>query len=114
MTMAQLAKINTIPTYNYYMTEQTAAFVEQGTGESREKRDMNVVITSAGDAVGEDIFATIFVVKKDGSQVFGPFTVYNNEPFSYSLPKGKWGVTVNSNWDVTLSVWIGKGGRSLE
>jgi hypothetical protein len=113
MTMAQMAKINAIPAYNYYMTEQNAAFVEQGT-ETREKRDVNVVISTGGDAVGEEVFATIFIVKKDGSQAFGPFTVFCGEPFSLDLPKGKWGVTVNSNWDLTLSVWISKGGKSLE
>ena len=105
MTIAQVAVVKSIPTYNYYMTEQNAAFMEPGSGETREKRDVNVVITSSGDAIGE-VFATIFIVKKDGSQVMGPFTVYDGQPFSQDLPKGKWGVTVNCSWDVSLSVWI--------
>jgi len=108
LTIAQVAVIKSIPTYNYYMTEQSATFVEQGAGVMREKRDVNVVITNGGDAVGEDVFATIFIVKKDGSQVYGPFTVYSDEPFSMGLPQGKWGVTVNCTWDVNLSVWISK------
>jgi hypothetical protein len=117
ITMAQaqqVAVIKSLPAYNYYMTEQSAAFLEQGSGETREKRDMNVVISTSGDAVGEDVFATVYIVKKDGSQAFGPFTVYTNEPFSFDLPKGKWGVTINSNWDLTLSAWISKAGRTLE
>jgi hypothetical protein len=106
MAQASLANVKPIPTFNYYMTEQNTAFVEPGSGETREKRDVNVVISTGGDVVGEEIFATVYVIKKDGSQAFGPFTVYTNEPFSLDIPKGKWGVTVNSNWDLNVSVWI--------
>lgn len=103
--IAQLAKINPIPYYDYYQTEQYAAFQEQGTGETREKRDVNVVITPGSDATRE-VFATVTIVKKNGSQVLGPFIVYSNETLTVELPKGKWGVIVNCDWDVFVSVWI--------
>jgi hypothetical protein len=106
VSLAQLAKVNPIPFYNYPLTEQVAAFQEKGNGETREKRDMDVVVTSSSDET-TDIFATITLVKKNGSQTLGPFTVYCDDPFSIELPKGKWGVIVNCSWDVYVSVWIG-------
>jgi hypothetical protein len=106
--MAQLAKVNPIPFYNYPLTEQYAAFQEQGTGgETREKRDMDVEVKTSSDAVTE-IFATVWIVKKNGSEVLGPYTVFCNEILSVELPKGKWGVIVNCRWNVDVSVWIEK------
>jgi hypothetical protein len=106
VSKAQLAKVNPIPFYNYYMTEQYAAFQEQGTGETREKRDMNVTVVPSSDGI-TDIFATVTLVKKNGTQVLGPYTVYANETLTVELPKGKWGVIVNSSNELFVSVWIG-------
>jgi hypothetical protein len=68
---------------------------------------MDVEVTTSSDAMKE-IFATVLMVKKNGSQVLGPFTVLCNEILSVALPKGKWRVIVNCSWDVNVSVWIDK------
>jgi hypothetical protein len=107
-SMAQLVKVNPIPFYNYPLTQQYAAFQENGPdGETREKREMDVEITASSDAPA-DIFATVLLVKKNGTEVLGPFTVYCNGIFSVGLPKGKWGAVVTCSWDVNVSVWIEK------
>jgi len=104
--MAQLAKVNPIPSYNYPLTEQYAAFQESGSGsETREKRDMDVEVTTMSDAI-TGIFATVLIVEKNGSGVLGPFTVLCNKILSVELPKGQWGVVINCSWDVNVSVWI--------
>jgi len=109
--MAQFAKVNPIPTYNYPLTEQYAAFQEKGNGgETREKRDMDVEVKTSSDEITR-IFATVWIVKKNGSQVLGPFTVFCNSILSVPLPKGKWGVIVHCRWDVDVSVWIDKAGH---
>jgi hypothetical protein len=105
--IAQFANVNPIPSYNYQMTTQSAGFQESGSGETREKRDMQVEITTSSDAM-TDIFATVWIVKKNGTEVLGPFTVLCNEVLSVNLPKGKWGVVINCSWQVIVSVWIEK------
>jgi hypothetical protein len=106
--MAQFVKVNPIPTYNYPLTQQYAGFQENGTGEDpREKRDMDVEVTTSSDNI-TDIFATVWIVKKNGTEVLGPYTVFCNDILSVELPKGKWGVIINCNWAVNVSVWIEK------
>jgi hypothetical protein len=108
ISLAQLAKVNPIPFYNYPLTEQYAAFQEQGSGETREKREMDVEVTTSSSDAMADLFARVWIVKKNGTQVLGPFTVFCDEILSVELPKGKWGVIVNCGWDVNVSVWIDK------
>jgi hypothetical protein len=108
MVMAQLAKVNHIPCFNYPLTEQYAAFVESGSGsggESREQRDMDVEVNTTTDATSS-IFATVWVVNVNSTEVLGPFTVVANGPtLQVPLSGGKWGVIVNCKWDVYISVW---------
>jgi hypothetical protein len=106
VSLAQMVKVNPIPCYNYYMTQEYAAFQEQGTGETREKREVNIVVNPGSDAE-TDIFATVTFVKKNGTEVLGPFTVYADQTFTLELPKGKWGAIVNSSYDLFVSIWIG-------
>jgi hypothetical protein len=107
--MAQFVKVNPIPYFNYPMTQQYAGFQENGAGgETREKRDMDVEVTTSSDATRTDIFATVWIVKKNGSDVLGPYTVNCNEILSVELPRGKWGVVVHCTWEVEVSVWIEK------
>ena len=105
--IAQFANVNPIPSYNYHMTGPWAAFQESGSG-TREKRDMDIEVKTSSDG-RDEIFATVWIVKSDGSQILGPFTVYCNEILSVQLPNnGKWGANVNCNWQVNVSVWISK------
>ena len=73
---------------------------------------MNVVLTTTSDAV-EDISATVYIVNKNGTRIMGPYTVLCDIPLTVSIPKGKYGVSVTCNYDVTLSVWISDG-RSFQ
>jgi hypothetical protein len=106
VSLAQMVNVNPIPYYDYYMTQEYAAFQEQGSGETREKRDMNVAVIPSSDGI-TDIYATVTLVKKNSSETLGPFTVYADQTLSVELPKGKWGVIVNSGYDLLVSVWIG-------
>jgi len=106
VSLAQMVNVNPIPYYDYYMTQEYAAFQEQGSGETREKRDMNVAVIPSSDGI-TDIYATVTLVKKNSSETLGPFSVYADQTLSVELPKGKWGVIVNSGYDLLVSVWIG-------
>jgi hypothetical protein len=107
--LAQIVKVNPIPSYNYQLTNQYAGFQELGGGnDTREKRDMDVEVTTSSDGGGTHIFATVWIVKKNGTQVLGPYNVYCNERLSVELPRGKWGCVIHCDWDVNVSVWIEK------
>lgn len=108
---AQMAKVNPIPTFDYQMAPGVAAFMENGNaGETREKRDMNVEVSSSSDGI-TDIFVTVLLVKKNSTETLGPFTVYCNETLTVDLPKGKWGAFVTSSYSVNISVWIENNNR---
>jgi hypothetical protein len=105
---AQFANVNPIPFYNYQITNTYAGFQEPGPdSQTDEKRDMNVeVTTSSRDGIDESrVFATVWIVKKNGSKTLGPYTVYPNELLSVEISSGKWGVIIQCAWDVNVSVW---------
>ena len=106
--MAQFSKLNPIPCYNYQMTGAYAGFQEPGqNNQTREKRDMNVEVTTSSDAMTE-IFATVWIVEQNGSRVLGPYTIDCNEILSVELPSGTWRAVINCSWAVNVSVWINK------
>src|SRR5512135_3402272 len=106
--MAQLINVNPIPSYNYQMTTASSGFMEMGPDiQTKEKRDMQVEVTTSSK--GETrAFATVWVVKRDGSHILGPYTVYPDELLSVEISGGKWGVIINCDWDITVSVWTGE------
>jgi hypothetical protein len=109
VSMAQMSQTNTIPVYNYPLTEESTLFQEPGQGtENCEKRDMTVVVTSSSKGEKGET-ASILIVKKDGSETMGPFTIVADEPFTVTLPKGKWGVIVTSRGELETSIWINRG-----
>ena len=103
--MAQFAGVNPIPSYNYQMTEEYAGFQELGPeNQTREKRDMTVeVTTSSRDETR--ISATVWIVKKNGSKVLGPYTISANELLSVEIDNGKWGAIIQCGSDINVSVW---------
>ena len=104
--IAQMAKVNPIPSYNYQMAPGNAAFMEPGTGDSKEKRQMTVEVTTSSDEI-TDIYVSVLVVKKNGTKTLGPYTVYCGDTFNVDLPdSGKWGAVITSDWSVNVSIWI--------
>ena len=105
---AQNMQINPIPSFNYQLTALTTGFQENPTHgvPLREKRDMDVVISSSSTSP-IPIFATVWVVKDNGSRILGPYTVLLDELLSVPIDNsGKWGVVIKCDWDVLASVWI--------
>jgi hypothetical protein len=99
--------INPIPSYNYPVTNEVAAFQEKLNHGNplREKRDMDVVISSSSSSPML-IFAQVWVVKDAGSVILGPFIIYPDDQLSVPIDNGQWGVVIKSEWDITASVWI--------
>jgi hypothetical protein len=104
---AQKHKVNPIPSYNVQLTAISTAFVERHIPgpPQREKRDMEVVISSSS-AAPIPIPATIWVLDQNGSEILGPFAVYPNEQLSVPIDNGNWGVVINCTWEGTANVWI--------
>ena len=97
--------INPIPSYDFHMTDPQALFGEiRVTDNGKEKRDMEVVISTANHSQG--VYAKVWVVKKNGNIVKGPYKVYPYAPLSVPIDHGKWGVIVKCTWEVYVDVWI--------
>jgi hypothetical protein len=104
---AQQYSMHQIPSYNVPLTANFNGFKEHKDkgNPTREKRDMDIVITSSSTAP-VIIFATVWVVKDNGSQVLGPFTIFPDEPLSVPIDNDKWSAVISCDWDVYASVWI--------
>ena len=104
---AQNYNINPIPSYNYQITDNQALFGEINTqlNNSKEKRDMDVVISTANHS-STPIFAKVWVVKKSGHVVKGPYIVNLEDQLTVPIDHGKWGVIIKCDWVVSASVWI--------
>ena len=101
--MAQV--INPIPSFNFPMTPSQALFGEiRVNNNGKEKRDMLVEISTASHFSAQ-ITAKVWVVKKNGNVVKGPYTIETGEPLSVPIYIGKWGVIVNCEWNVFVDVW---------
>ncbi|MEI7663313.1 MAG: hypothetical protein WCK34_13985 [Bacteroidota bacterium] len=97
--------INPIPSYNYQTTTVQSLFGEiRVSNNGKEKRDMDVEISTASHG-STPIFAKVWVVKKNGNIVKGPFIIHVGEPLSVPIDNGKWGVIVNCDWNVFIDVW---------
>jgi len=105
--LAQHFQINPIPSYNYQLTALSTGFQEllSHSTPAREKRDMDVVISSSSTSP-IPIFATVWVVKENGVIILGPYTIFLDELLSVPIDNGQWGVVVRCDWDVNVSVWI--------
>ncbi len=106
--LAQRLYFNPIPSFNCPVTaESTAAFKELKThpqGTNREKRDMDVIISSSSTSIFS-IFANVWIVKENENIVLGPYQIFENETLTVPIDNGRWGVVIRSDWNVTASVW---------
>ena len=104
---AQNFPIYPIPSYNCQLTTLKTGF-QQKTHvlPGREKRDMDVVISSSSTNPFW-VYAKVWVVQGTGSEVKGPYIIFLNQLLSVPIDNtGQWGVIIDCNWDVAASVWI--------
>jgi hypothetical protein len=101
-----------IPSYNVKLNHQTAEFVEGGgktfapPSNTKEKREMEIVISSSSTSP-LDVYAKVWLIKKKGNVVKGPYTIYLDQPFTRSIDLGKWSVVMDCDFDnVQTSVCI--------
>jgi len=107
-----------IPSFGYKLTQQTTLFTERDMSfaptsnvqsiapPSREKREMEIVISSSSTSP-TDVFATVWLVKNKGNQVKGPYILFLDQPFSKEINFEKWHIIMTCNFEnVKTNVWI--------
>lgn len=96
-----------IPSFNVPLAIGNSIFKETLTHAfpTREKRDMDVVI-STSSATFVQVWATVYIVKKNESKILGPYTVYPDELLSVPIDNGHWSVLISSEFVINASVWI--------
>jgi hypothetical protein len=104
---AQNLQINPIPSYNVQISDLNTGFRELKSHglPTREKRDMEVVISSSSTSP-IPVFAKVWVVKENSGIILGPFTAFDNEQITVPIDNGQWSVVIRCAWDVNASVWI--------
>ncbi len=107
--LAQNLPIRPIPSYNYPLSSYMTGFAEIKPRipppPSREKRDMEVTVSSSSTS-GTAVFAKVWAVKDGGVLTFGPFIVYEGEQLSIPIDNARWGAVVQCDWNVSISIWI--------
>jgi hypothetical protein len=79
---------------------------------AKEKRIQNVAVS--GSTGGK---ASVIIYSLDGRDVLGPYTVYVGETLSVEIDERDWGVLVESEDDIQVTVWISeeeKGAKQSE
>jgi hypothetical protein len=109
--VAQKGHTQPIPSFDYKLNRETTEFVESHKsllppGNSKEKREMEIVITSSSTSP-VDAFAKVWLIKNKGSVIKGPYTIYVDHQFSKTIDKGEWSVVMVCDFDnIQTSVWI--------
>lgn len=96
-----------IPSFNVQLPVGNSLFQEPKANvlPTREKRDMDVVI-STSSATFVQVWATVYVVKKNENIILGPYTVFPDELLSVPIDNGHWSVLITSQFVIGASVWI--------
>ncbi len=66
---------------------------------------MDVVVNTRTTS-GIPFFATVYVFKKSGNKILGPFNVLAGQHLEVGIDNGKWGVRVDCLFPADVSVWI--------
>jgi hypothetical protein len=70
-----------------------------------EKVEMNVIIKSSTGS--NDCKAKVWVYSLDNTTILGPFTVSCDQPLQVAIDTSEsWGVLVNTDEDLLISVWM--------
>ncbi len=101
---AQTIKNYPIPSYNI-ITNGSANFLEYSSKnhdeQSRGKKTMNVASSGSNSVPSQ-----IWIISLDGQTVMGPYSLDPGGTISVEIDDREWGVHVESEGEVILSVWI--------
>jgi hypothetical protein len=64
----------------------------------------------AYDQMSENCSATVWVYSLDGTDTYGPYTVYGGETLDVEIDEREWGTMVQSDNPVIVDVWIDEAG----
>jgi hypothetical protein len=79
-------------------------YSSMNTDQREAKREVNVQIKSGTHSCQ----ATVWVYTLDRTTVLGPYTVYCDNTLTVDIDENEWGVLVQSEEDVLVSVWFGQ------
>ena len=101
------AGVYPIPSFNVPLAIGNSLFEEPNAHAlpTREKRDMDVVISTSSTSFVQE-WATVYVVKKNENIILGPYTVYPDQLLSVPIDNGHWSVLISSQFVINASVWI--------
>ena len=74
------------------------------------RRVMNIKVTHTVASLNGTFQATVWVYSLDKQTIIGPFTVYVGDVLSVPIDDRDWGVIVDSDYDITVDVWISADG----
>jgi len=104
--VAQKSQNYSIPCYDIKLSQPTTEFLERKPiTPPKEKREMEIVISSSSTSPF-DVFATVWLVKKQGNVVKGPYTIYLDQPFTRTIDTDQWGVVMTCGFEnIKTSIW---------
>ena len=100
-----------IPSYNVLVSSLTF-FQESSSQNNKAKKDIHVQVNCAGKA-DTTCCASVVIYSLGGDFHYGPFRIYCGETLVQPVEEGEWGVAVDSECQVTVSVWI-TGEKNIE
>ena len=104
---SQIIPTYPIPSFNIYVNG-TANFRQdyhqRVTNPTKEKREVHVVVGSQASC--NNCTATVWVYRLDHSTILGPYTVTCGQTLTVPIDDREWGVLVESDEDIIVSVWI--------
>jgi hypothetical protein len=101
-----LGKPNPIPSFNFITTGQTYFEEIILGGNTREKRNLNVSVSTTSHIPTDEEIATVYLIKNRGAQILGPYYLKDGETLTVSVSGKKWGVVVSSDEEIIVDVWF--------
>lgn len=72
------------------------------------KRTLHVHVSCVSSLL-ENCSATVWVYSLDGHDTYGPYTVNGGETIAVEIDEREWGAYVESDYAITVDVWIDRG-----
>ena len=101
---AETIKPYPIPSYNILVSSPTL-FQETASANTKEKRDVHIQVNCQGKS-DTTCCASVILYTLDLETYLGPFRVCCGETIVVPIDEREWGVAVNSECQVNVSVWI--------
>jgi hypothetical protein len=92
-----------IPSYNIpvYGMARFEPSLSSGNNQTRGKTIQNVIIRG-----GTGAHAHVWIYSLDGQDILGPYLVYPGQPLSVEIDQREWGVLVETEDEIDVSVWV--------